>query len=311
MRRAMINCNQVQTEVISEGRWIEEDPLPHSSKNIILVIPGNPGVPRFYEGFIKALNSKLASDTPVWVIGHAGHVQPPENLDIAMPGDHKWAECYSLTAQVQHKAEFIKKYVPEDAHLHIIGHSIGAWFVLNLLKDSDIDRRIRRCYLLFPTIEYMAETRNGMFFNTFLSRTAPILVFLSWIFTAMFPVTLQTFMIRTFGMFYGIPARSVRAVREMLDPRALRKIINLAKEEMKYVKEADHETISKHADKLWLYYGASDGWAPVKYYNNMMSRHPDLNAQLCRRGFQHSFVLKDDVDLGHIIGDLINEDSTH
>lgn len=307
----MINCNQVQTEVISEGRWIEEDPLPHSSKNIILVIPGNPGVPRFYEGFIKALNSRLAPDTPVWVIGHAGHVQPPENLDIAMPGDHKWAECYSLTAQVQHKAEFIKKYVPEDAHLHIIGHSIGAWFVLNLLKDNDIDRRIRRCYLLFPTIEYMAETRNGMFFNTFLSRTAPILVFLSWIFTAMFPVTLQTFMIRTFGMFYGIPARSVRAVREMLDPRALRKIINLAKEEMKYVKEADHETISKHADKLWLYYGASDGWAPVKYYNNMMSRHPDLNAQLCRRGFQHSFVLKDDVDLGHIIGDLINEDSTH
>ncbi|XP_018056446.1 PREDICTED: lipid droplet-associated hydrolase [Atta colombica] len=312
MRRAMINCNQVQTEVISEGRWIEEDPLPHSSKNIVLVITGNPGIPRFYEGFIKTLKSRLtSSDIPVWVVGHAGHVQPPENLDIAMPSDQKWAECYGLTAQVQHKAEFIKRYIPENAHLHLIGHSIGAWCVLKLLKDNDIDKRIRKCYLLFPTIEYMADTPNGIFFKTFVSHTAPILIFLSWIFTTMFPVTLQTFMIRTFGLFFGIPDRSVRAVREMLDPRVLSRIINLAKEEIKYVKEADHETISKHADKLWLYYGTKDGWAPVKYYKAIISKHPGLNAQLCQRGFQHTFVLKDDVDMGHIISDLINEDSAH
>lgn len=127
----------------------------------------------------------------------------------------------------------------------------------------------------------------------------------------MFPVVLQTFMIRIFGLFYGIPVTSIKAVQEMLDSRVLHRVIYLAKEEMKYVKEADHETISKHADKLWLYYGASDGWVPVKHYKNMISRHPDLNAQLCRRGFQHSFVLKDDVEMGHIIGDLINEDPKH
>ncbi|KAL6256301.1 hypothetical protein P5V15_012418 [Pogonomyrmex californicus] len=311
MHRALINCNQVQTEVVSQGRWIEEDPQPHSSKQIVLLIPGNPGIPRFYEGFIKAINSRLTSEIPIWIVGHAGHVQPPRDLDIAMPSDQKWAESYSLSAQLQHKAEFIKKYVPEDAHLHIIGHSIGAWFVLNLLKDKDINKRIQRCYLLFPTIEYMAETRNGIFFNIFISRIAPLLIFLSWIFTSMFPVTVQTFMIRTFGLFYGIPARSVRAVREMLDPRVLHRIINLAKEEMKYVREADHEIISKHADKLWFYYGASDNWTPVKYYKNIMLKHPDLNAQLCQRGFQHSFVLKDDIDMGHIIGDLINENSKY
>ncbi|XP_071649079.1 lipid droplet-associated hydrolase [Temnothorax longispinosus] len=312
MHRAIINCNQVQTEVISEGRWIEEDPLPHSSKQVVLVIPGNPGIPRFYEGFVKELNSKLTSDTPVWAIGHAGHVQPPENLDIAMPGDEKWADCYGLTAQIQHKAEFIRRYIPEDAHLYLVGHSIGAWLVLNLLKNDDIERRIRRCYLLFPTIEYMAETRNGRFFNNFISRAAPIWICLSWIFTTIFPVALQTFMIRIFGMmFCGIPPKSIRAVREMLNPRVLRRIINLANEEMKYVKEADHETISKHADKLWLYYGAKDGWAPVKYYRNIVSKHPDLNAQVCQRGFRHSFVLNDDVDMGRIIADLINEDSKH
>ncbi|XP_050460389.1 lipid droplet-associated hydrolase [Cataglyphis hispanica] len=311
MRQSMINCNQVQTQVITEGRWIEEDSLPQSSKHVVLVIPGNPGVPRFYEEFIKALYSRLTLDTPVWIIGHAGHVQPPDNLEIAMPSDEKWAECYSLNAQIQHKVEFIKKYIPEDAQLHLIGHSIGAWFVLNLLKNNDINGRIKKCYMLFPTVEYMADSPNGILFCNFVSRIAPVLIFLSWIFTEMFPVSLQSLMIRIFGIFWGIPARSVKAVQEMLNPKVLSRIINLAREEMKYVKEADDKIISKHNDKLWFYYGANDGWTPQKYYKNMISKHPNLNVQLCQRGFQHSFVLKNDVEMGHIVGDLINEELRH
>ncbi|KAL6425525.1 hypothetical protein ACFW04_009585 [Cataglyphis niger] len=311
MRQSMINCNQVQTQVITEGRWIEEDSLPQSSKHIVLVIPGNPGVPQFYEEFIKTLYSRLTLDTPVWIIGHAGHVQPPDNLEIAMPGDEKWAECYSLNAQIQHKVEFIKKYIPEDAQLYLIGHSIGAWFVLNLLKNNDINGRIKKCYMLFPTVEYMADSPNGILFCNCISRIAPVLIFLSWIFTAMFPVSLQSLMIRIFGIFWGIPARSVKAVQEMLNPKVLGRIINLGREEMKYVKEADDKTISKYNDKLWFYYGANDGWTPRKYYKNMISKHPNLNVQLCQRGFQHSFVLKNDVEMGHIVGDLINEELRH
>ncbi|XP_014473090.1 PREDICTED: lipid droplet-associated hydrolase [Dinoponera quadriceps] len=308
MRGAMVNCNQVQTEVITEGRWIEEEPLPHSTKQVVLVITGNPGLPGFYESFIKAINSKLSFDTPVWVVGHAGHVQPPENLDIAMPSNKKWRDHYGLTAQVQHKAEFIKTYVPEDVQLYLIGHSIGAWVLLNLLRDPDINKRVKKCYMLFPTIEYMAETRNGRIFHNIISRVAPLWIFLSWFFTTIFPSFLQTFMISVFSFFYGIPAKYNKVVQKMLDPRVLYRIINLAKEELKYIKEADHETISKYSDKLWFYYGTIDGWVPVRYYKNMMTKHPNLNAQLCQRGFYHSFVLKNDVDMGHIVGELINNE---
>ncbi|EZA59152.1 hypothetical protein DMN91_007758 [Ooceraea biroi] len=310
MRRALITNNEVQTEVISEGRWIEEDPLPHSSKHVVLVIPGNPGIPRFYEEFVKTLNSKLTSDIPVWIIGHAGHVQPPENLEIAMPSDKKWAEYYGLTAQIRHKAEFIKKYIPEDAQLHIIGHSIGAWIALNLLKDSDINKRIRKCYLLFPTIEYMAESRNGIFFTNFITRFSTFLIFLSWIFTMLTPLFLQMLFIRIFCTLHGIPEKHAKLIQELLNPKVLRRIIKLANEELKCVREADHETISKYANNLWFYYGAKDGWVPVKYYRDMISKHPDLNAQLCKRGLRHSFVLNDSVDMGNIVGDVIQEDSS-
>lgn len=64
---------------------------------------------------------------------------------------------------------FIKQYVPKDAKLHLVGHSIGSWCILQLLKDQEIAKQVVRCYLLFPTIERMAETPNGKFLTNFVS----------------------------------------------------------------------------------------------------------------------------------------------
>lgn len=65
------------------------------------------------------------------------------------------------------QAEFIKQYVPEDAKLHLVGHSIGSWLIMNLMRDEEIAKRVEKCYLLFPTVEYMKETPNGKFLNKF------------------------------------------------------------------------------------------------------------------------------------------------
>lgn len=59
------------------------------------------------------------------------------------------------------QVEFINKYVPKDARLHLIGHSIGSWMILNMMKDELIAKRVTKSYLLFPTVERMAESPNG------------------------------------------------------------------------------------------------------------------------------------------------------
>lgn len=107
MQRAMLNWNGVPTQVITEGRWVEEGLSQCGNKDIVVIIPGNPGVPQFYEGFIKTLKTKLPSETPVWVIGHAGHVQPPNNLLSTMPNDSTWYQHYSLMAQLEHKVSLL------------------------------------------------------------------------------------------------------------------------------------------------------------------------------------------------------------
>lgn len=305
----MIECNGVQTQVITEGRWIEEGLSTTGTKHVVIVIPGNPGVPGFYARFIKILNTKLPPEMPIWIVGHAGHVQPPNNLAFALPSHKSWDQYYGLRAQLEHKKEFIKKYVPEDAKLHIVGHSIGSWFALNLLRDEEIAKKVVKCYMLFPTIEYMAETKNGRFFTNVVARLASLLIFLAWIFS-FFPLFLQDLLIRAFGLFYGISSRSTKAVTQFLNPYVVKRVILLAKEEMKYVRERDDQIISTHLDKFWFYYGASDGWAPVKYYENIKEKHPNLEAQVCKRGFYHSFVLQHDEEMGKILGDLINENLT-
>lgn len=81
----------------------------------------------------------------------------------------------------------------------------------------------------------------------------------------------------------------------------------MADEEMEIVKERDDDVLSKHADKLWFYYGTCDGWVPVRYYKNMKSKHPYIEAELCKHGYHHSFVLQYDKEMGHIVGDLLSQ----
>ncbi|XP_011310740.1 UPF0554 protein C2orf43 homolog [Fopius arisanus] len=306
MQQAMLRCNGIPTHIITEGRWVEEGLLPDGHRDIILVIPGNPGIPAFYTGFIKALKSCLPTETPVWVMGHAGHVLPPKTLSFPSEQD-SMDRAFSLQGQVEHKVAFVKEYIPKDARVHLVGHSIGAWFILQLLGDEEFVKKVVKCYLLFPTIENMAETKSGIFFSNILLRIAPLLYFLAWIFT-FFPKILREFLVRVFGiLFVGFGSQSVQPMLQLIEPEVLKRVFLMGKEEMHQVRELDHRIISKYSDKLWLYYGATDGWVPVRYYDRLKARHPEVEAHLCKRGFRHAFVLSNEKDVGKMVGDLINE----
>ena len=115
------------------------------------------------------------------------------------------------------------------------------------------------------------------------------------------------FLVWIFGLFYGIPRNCIPPVIQLINPVSLKRIFLLAKQEMIHVKNLDDELINQHKKKLYLYYGSKDGWTPIRYYEDLMAKHPDIDAHLCKRGFYHSFVLSDSVELGKMIGDFISE----
>lgn len=103
MQEAFLDLNGVPTHVVSEGRWVESGLAADGGRDVVVVIPGNPGIPSFYNGFLKTLNSKLPMETPVWMVGHAGHVKPSETSLRTLPKYETNRELYNLNGQIKHK----------------------------------------------------------------------------------------------------------------------------------------------------------------------------------------------------------------
>ena len=89
----------------------------------------------------------------------------------------------------------------------------------------------------------------------------------------------------------GVPQCSISATRELLHGRVVQNMLYMAYSELQQVVELDVDTVKRHKDKVLLYYGASDGWCPVRFCEEMKRRVEGVEAVLCEDGLQHAFVL--------------------
>lgn len=114
----------------------------------IIIIPGNPGICDYYLTFAIALFQATGARWTIECIDHAGHSGLEPNI-------------YILQQQIQHKIDYITQWIPKSTNLILIGHSIGAHIAIEIMKSLP-DARITRSFLLFPTIERMAISPNGI-----------------------------------------------------------------------------------------------------------------------------------------------------
>lgn len=88
---------------------------------------------------------------------------------------------YDLQEQIDHKAAIMEKFIPQNCKVYIIAHSMGAKVALELLKMPKIGEKIEKCYMLFPTVERIADTRNAKFIVPFIHYFGSTIIFLSWV----------------------------------------------------------------------------------------------------------------------------------
>ncbi len=116
------------------------------SKNLTLLIPGNPSVPGIYEPFLKSVTTSLnLEDSPSFVLPHLGQcnrlVKRHKNLNVHdVIEDHK-----------ENIHKLIQEYLPEKVIL--IGHSLGSAITISLYKDfsKKIDNFVVLCPFLGPS----------------------------------------------------------------------------------------------------------------------------------------------------------------
>lgn len=302
-KEGFVSVNGVPTHVITWGGWVEEK-LNEDHKEMVLLITGNPGLAGYYNAFLTKLHNRLG--VPVWAVSLAGHVLPPPTSPHALTPLSQNPELYNLDGQIEHKLAFIEKYVPENMKIILIGHSIGAKMILEILKNSDVRSRVLKAYLLFPTIERMAESPNGKLMTRVVKHIVPLILFLVWIFT-FFPILVKKFLLSVHFMLRSISTCHVKPTMKLMNPTVLGNVFFLAMDEMEKVKELDKDSLRDLSDLLFLYYGTTDGWVPLEYFKDMAQNNPEMKCMVCEKRIDHAFVLRYNSEMADILLDLIQE----
>lgn len=237
--------------------------------------------------------------------GHAGQSEPPPNgalKQLALEGNE---EKFDLNGQFEHIVSFFETYVPKHVKIHLIGHSIACRHILEILKHrSDIKQQIVKCYLLCPGIDRLASTKN--YWLVYLTLMTPSSLFI-WV-LHMFHIMPYSFKALVIGIglwALSIPQDNLHDTIDFLRPSIVKKLMLIGRQEMEQVGELDIEHIKKNKRLLTIFYGSKDGWTPYKFYNELMKKVPDLDAQWSVSDIGHNFMINDHAFISYIVSDKI------
>ncbi|XP_077394567.1 lipid droplet-associated hydrolase isoform X2 [Festucalex cinctus] len=275
-----IYCYGAITEVLRCG----PTHLHSGQKVLVLVIPGNPGLVGFYRTFIQTLYDLFGCHHPVWAVSHAGHCMPPASMEMVEDADSTVdRDTFGLNGQIEHKLAFLRKHVPKETNLILVGHSIGCYIILEIMKrDASLKGKVATPVLCH--MRYVA--------------------YLSIFLLSLLPETLKRSLVQLVLAGIGSLDHSVvQPTVDLLGGDSAANAVYMAGQEMRKVLERDDRTIKKNLQKLIFYYGAADHWCPVQYYREIKKDFPTGDFRLCENGFRHAFVL----DAGREVAKMVAE----
>ncbi|XP_014260627.1 lipid droplet-associated hydrolase [Cimex lectularius] len=305
-KKGWVPINSVPTMVRTWGGWIDEE---IKTKEVLLLITGNPGISDFYMKFLSMLHFIL--QIPVWIVCHAGHQLPPDDCGLKMPPLKKNTNLYTLQGQVDHKKWFINKYIPKDKNIYLIGHSVGGKVVVELLKDEQINEQITQAHLLFPTLEHFDDTHNAWLLKNVTLRILFILNFVSWLLYKL-PYHIRFCLVRTvyfLRLNFSMPTCAIHGIVKLISPQVIKQAIFLAHDEMLRIKDLDHDVYETNKNKIWIYYGQKDGWTEPHHFENMRLHHPEVNAQMLDSKFAHIFTFQTNYEMAEVLCRVIKSNS--
>ncbi|XP_068842205.1 lipid droplet-associated hydrolase isoform X2 [Capricornis sumatraensis] len=224
---------------------------------------------------------------------------------IPDPNAEEIKDIYGLHGQVEHKLAFLRTQVPKEMKLVVIGHSIGSYFSLEILKHAP-ELPVIHSILLFPTIERISESPKGKFATPLLCWLRYALYVPCYLLLKPWPEKIKSLMTRMVLQMMDIPREFL--CLNMLEPFCLVNAAYLGSQEMREVVKRDNETIKEHLPKLIFYYGTTDSWCPKEYYDDMKKDFPEGDIRLCEKKIPHAFIFSFFQEMADMVADWLKDD---
>eukprot|EP00754_Rhynchopus_humris_P045440 Rhum_TRINITY_DN4907_c0_g1::Rhum_TRINITY_DN4907_c0_g1_i1::g.16029::m.16029 len=270
-------------------------------RDIVVVVPGNPGVAAFYTDFMTHLMKDVEGKRVV-CLGYAGHSSGRRD------------GVFSLQEQVDFVASLVDmiRGVNEDkVRLHIIGHSVGAYIGLRVAERLP-EQVVASFAGLFPAVEDIGKGSNAVIspvFQPVLRHAAAGLVgLLSWL-----PESVRLAVARRFVQESKDP-KHVDIVAA-IDYSMLHNILYMSKFEMHEIGTMNRKTLSAVAHNATFYYAEVDGWVPPHVVPRMRENLSSLSQKtvgstpqcaaprviIDESGAPHAFVLSHSEHVAQLI----------
>lgn len=214
-------------------------------------------------------------------------------------------DTFCLQGQLKHKVEFIEKYIPPDVKVHMVGHSVGAWTIIQLLKMPDIEQRVHHCYMLFPTIERMKESMAGKVWTEKYGTFKWHVLLRVFHFLSILPYSMRASVVGYYIRKWNLPESYLEDALKTLRISSLERMMEMGWDQISNVYDLDVEVIEKNKKRMTFYYGTRDHWVPVKYYEELRERIQGVDANLDELNMAHAFNIRQGPDMAMIMSNWI------
>ena len=239
-------------------------------KNLIVMFPGNPGIPEYYEEF--AVELARASCTSVAVVGWLGFSATTPLMRVPS------ADSVSLEKQIAHGREVVGSLAKDCESVALVGHSIGALVAMEILKEPPKNTDIRAVVKVTP---FVAENfENPIYRQKVKSATTPglgILLMALALFLRMLPLGLRARVLALAGQpTHHMKSSAINLTLDaMTRPPNIYAMLTMGRSEFlspRILQGPDFSWLDDHRHKVSAIYAAgTDAWVR-KAANDQMQR---------------------------------------
>jgi len=315
----------------SESNSSNNSKFDVTRQNLVIFVPGNPGVLGIYHDFLMHLYRVLSSSYGVGSnkrptilaishnnFDHPDHVQYPAVGRVVVDEselnfvEREWAKSIGydpnhIELQVLNKLIIIKRILRERNYscpFVFVGHSIGCHVILRLLQDSGISRSHGGSILIHPALENLALTNKGSAYVRLFSYKFDLVVqSIAFIVDKLLPKSAKLVLTEWICPDEFVQSSSkivLESIAQLGCPRTLSALVGMAKSELELVKDIDTDTLIKpHASKLKLIYALNDYWVNTDNRRVLHEKYSDLYIE--EQETEHAFVMNPRTVMDYVV----------